>query len=337
MNEGNPEVSRLPGENRKIVVIGGGTGLACVLRGLKAFPCDLSAVVTVADDGGSSGRLRKDMGILPPGDIRNCLLALAQDESDMASLLNHRFNKGDLKGHNFGNLFLAAITEMTGDFQAAVRTMSRVLAVKGKVLPATLWDVTLSAEMSDGSVIVGEYAIPEAKKRVSRLRLIPDNPVALDEAVMEIEAAHGVIIGPGSLYTSVIPNLLVQGIRNAVKKSRAWKVYVCNIMTQPGETDGYSASDHVRAIEEHAGRLFTHVLVNTAKAPDEIGQRYAEEGRFQVKADIDTLTARRYSVIAGNYLSSGDLARHDPMQLARSIFDFAATANDVHRKAAVTD
>ncbi len=328
----------MPSGNLRIVVIGGGTGLACILRGLKTHPCDLSAVVTVADDGGSSGRLRKGMGILPPGDIRNCLLALAQDESEMASLLNHRFEKGDLKGHNFGNLFLAAMTEMTGDFQVAVRTMSRVLAVKGKVLPATLWDVTLSAEMSDGSVVLGEYAIPEAKKRVSRLRLVPDNPVALDEAVREIEAAHGVIIGPGSLYTSIIPNLLVPGIRNAVKTSRALKLYVCNIMTQPGETDGLSASDHVRAIEEHAGRVFTDVLINTAKAPDEIGQRYAQEGRFQVKADIDTLVARGYSVIAGDYLTAGDLARHDPLHLARSVFDFVSRGNTAgERKAAVTN
>lgn len=306
----------------RIVAMGGGTGLASVLRGLKPLTCELTAIVTVSDDGGSSGRLRKDMGILPPGDIRNCLLALAEAEPDMASLLNHRFTRGELAGHNFGNLFLAAMTEMTGDFQAAVRTMSRVLAVRGTVLPATLSDVTLRAEMEDGTEVSGEGAIPRARKKIRRLHLKPNDPPALDEAVKQVEEADGIVIGPGSLYTSVIPNLLVPGIRAAIVRSTAPKMYVCNVMTQPGETDDFSALDHVLAIESHAGRLFSHVLVNTRAAPRDIAEKYASEGRFQVMVDEGALYARGYIPVAGDYLTRGDLARHDSINLGRSILEF---------------
>ncbi len=322
----------------KIVAIGGGTGLASVLRGLKYHQCDLTAIVTVADDGGSSGRLRRDMGILPPGDIRNCILALAHAEPDMTSLFNHRFQKGGLKGHNFGNLFLAAMTEMTGDFQVAVKALSSVLAVRGRVLPATLCDVTLAAEMEDGSMVHGEYNIPEARKRIAKLHLEPDSPIALDEAVLEIETADGIVLGPGSLYTSVIPNLLVPGIRRAIRTSSARKLYICNIMTQPGETDGYSAYDHVKTIEDHAGRLFTHVLVNTATAPEEITERYRVEGRFQVKADVNALTANGYTPICGDYLTRGDLARHESFRLAGSLIEFfSGGPATVRRNFAMTD
>ncbi len=311
----------------KIVAVGGGTGLASVLRGLKFEDCEITAIVTVADDGGSSGRLRKEMGMLPPGDIRNCILALAQAEPDMESLFNHRFKKGVLSGHNFGNLFLAAMTEMTGDFQLAVRTMSRVLAVNGTVLPATLCDVSLLAEMEDGSKVVGEYAIPLAKKKIRRLSLEPAEPPALDEAVKEILSADGIIIGPGSLYTSIIPNLLVPGIKAAVAKSEAPKMYVCNVMTQPGETDRFSVLDHIRAIEAHAGRLFDHVLVNTATAPSDIAAKYALEGRFQVLVDNIALHDRGYVPVTGDYLTKGDLARHDSHNLGRSIMEFVAERN----------
>ncbi len=327
-------------DNPRIVAIGGGTGLGSVLRGLKSQDCEITAIVTVADDGGSSGRLRKDMGILPPGDIRNCLLALAEAEPDMTSLFNHRFEKGELSGHNFGNLFLAAMTEMTGDFQLAVRAMSRILAVTGTVLPATLCDVTLYAEMEDGTTIEGEEAIPQARKRIVRLHLRPDDPPALDEAVKQIEEADGIIIGPGSLYTSVIPNLLVPGIRAAIMKSSAPKMYICNIMTQPGETDGYSALDHVLAIEAHAGRLFSHVLVNTATAPKDIAAKYATEGKFQVLVDSNALYDRGYVPVTGAYLTKGDLARHDSNNLARSIREFVAqrgAAARLRRKSAGTD
>lgn len=306
----------------RIVAIGGGTGLASVLRGLKKEDCELTAIVTVADDGGSSGRLRKEMGILPPGDIRNCILALAQAETDMTSLFNHRFEKGELTGHNFGNLFLAAMTEMTGDFQLAVRTMSRILAVTGTVLPATLCDVVLRAELEDGTEVVGEFSIPLAKKPIRHLRLEPAEPPALDEAVKQIGMADGIIIGPGSLYTSVIPNLLVPGIRGAIMKSSAPKMYICNVMTQPGETDGFSALDHVLAIESHAGRLFSHVLVNTAAAPTDIAAKYALEGKFQVLVDSDSLYARGYVPVTGDYLTRGDLARHDSENLGKSIREF---------------
>ncbi len=321
----------------KIVAIGGGTGLASVLRGLKSRDCELTAIVTVADDGGSSGRLRKEMGILPPGDVRNCLLALAEAEPDMTSLFNHRFEKGELSGHNFGNLFLAAMTEMTGDFQLAVRTMSRILAVTGTVLPATLCDVSLEAEMEDGSTVVGEYAIPLARKRIRRLHIRPADPPALDEAVKQIDEADGIVIGPGSLYTSVIPNLLVPGIRAAIDRSSAPKMYICNVMTQLGETESYSALDHVLAIESHAGRLFTHVLVNTATAPAEIAAKYALEGKFQVLVDSKALADRGYVSVTGDYLTRGDLARHDSENLARSIWEFVtgATGEPMRREPAV--
>lgn len=317
-------MSYLP--NMKIVAIGGGTGLASVLRGLKSLSCDITAIVTVADDGGSSGRLRKDIGMLPPGDIRNCLLALAEAEPDMANLFNHRFAKGGLSGHNFGNLFLAAMTEMTGDFQLAVRTMSRILAVRGNVIPATLSDVTLRAEMEDNSVVLGEFAIPKAGKRIRKLSLLPPNPPALDEAVREIGTADGIIIGPGSLYTSIIPNLLVPGIRDAIAQSRASKLYVCNIMTQPGETDGYTVSDHVIAMENHAGRLLSSVLVNIAEAPPETAAKYAEDGRYQVRVDKSALSERGYVPVSGDYLLKGDLARHDSAKLAASILEFVSRA-----------
>ena len=306
----------------KVVALGGGTGLASVLRGLKSLDCDITAVVTVSDDGGSSGRLRKGMGILPPGDIRNCILALAEAEPDMAALFNHRFQKGELRDHNFGNLFLAAMTEMTSDFQLAVRTMSRILAVRGAVLPATLSDVSLLAVMEDGTEVVGEYNIPLARKRIRRLSLRPSDPPALDEAVKRITEADGIVIGPGSLYTSVIPNLLVPGIREAVASSLARKVYVCNIMTQPGETDGYTAVDHVLALESHAGKLVSHVIVNTSAAPPDIAERYAEEGRFQVLADCERLKECGYVPLTGSYLSKGDLARHDSESLGKTIVDF---------------
>ena len=311
----------------KVVAIGGGTGLSTILRGLKSFPCEISAIVTVADDGGSSGRLRKDMGILPPGDIRNCIIALAEAETDMTALFGHRFQKGELKGHSFGNLFLAAMTEMTGDFQVAIRTMSRILAVKGKVLPATLSNVTLVADMGDGTKVLGETNIPAANGKIKRVSLVPENPPALDEAMYAIDTADIIVIGPGSLYTSIIPNLLVQGIPGAIKKSKGNKVYICNIMTQPGETDGYSACDHVRAIEEHAGRLFTYVVVNTGVPSNELSEKYAIENKRLVLPDIGALRAAGYMPITGDFLAGSDIAHHDSYKIARTILDLADPRN----------
>lgn len=312
----------------RIVAVGGGTGLATVLRGLKSFRCEIAAIVTVADDGGSSGRLRKDMGILPPGDIRNCLLALAEAEPDMAALFNHRFEKGELTGHNFGNLFLAAMTEMTGDFQEAVRAMSRILAVKGKVLPATLSDVTLAAEMEDGTTVLGEAAIPLAGGKIKRLGLRPENPPALDEAIHEIRKADGIVIGPGSLYTSILPNLLVEGIRQAIQELLAPKLYVCNVMTQPGETDGFTAFDHVQAIYCHAGIMFSHVLVNTTCAPFDVAEKYSIENKYQVDPALEALRSSGYIPIAGNYLAKSDLARHDSLKLGAAIITFVQSQKD---------
>ena len=306
-----------------VVAIGGGTGLSTVLRGLKKLNCKISAVVTVGDDGGSSGRLRKDMGILPPGDIRNCIVALAEAESDMTALFNHRFQKGELKGHNFGNLFLAAMTEMTGDFQEAVRAMSRILAVKGTVLPATLSDVVLMAEMEDGSIVSGEANISAANGKIKRLRLHPEDPPALSEAVCEIENADVIAIGPGSLYTSVIPNLLVQGIREAIERSNAQKVYVCNIMTQPGETHNYTAFDHIKAIQEHAGRLFTYVIINTGIPPVKLRENYANENKYLVVPDLDVIEAQGYVPITGNFIASDDLAHHNSEKIADAILALA--------------
>ncbi len=317
--------------NRKIVALGGGTGLGVVLRGLKTFACELTAVVTVTDDGGSSGRLREHMGILPPGDIRNCLLALAEAEPDMAALFNHRFSKGELKGHNFGNLFLAAMTEITGDFQKAVRAMSRILAVKGKVLPATLTDVSLKARMEDGSVITGEVAISSAPGKIEKIELQPANPPALDDAIAQIQSANGIIIGPGSLFTSIIPNLLVKDIRNAIYESKAPKLYICNVMTEPGETDKFAASDHVLAIEKHAGTLFSHVLINTAKAPMQVIEKYAVEEKQAVIPDLDVLKSLGYKPISGDYLAKGDLAHHDPFKLAQSVTKFLNANTKTHK------
>lgn len=306
----------------RVVAVGGGTGLSTLLRGLKKLPCHVTAIVTVADDGGSSGRLRRDMGILPPGDIRNCLLALAEAEPEMRQLFNHRFSKGEFEGHNFGNLFLAAMTEMTGDFQLAVRAMSRILAVKGKVLPATLEDVVLEASLEDGRVIRGEHLIPEARGKIRDVRLVPPDAPALEEALNEIGLADLVVLGPGSLYTSVIPNLLVQDIARAIGSSRALKFYVVNLMTQPGETDGYSAADHVTAILNVGGPGFIDVVVvNVGQVPPGVEQRYVEEGRYLVDPSLDAIGKLGVSIIAGDFGAPGELARHDPDKLAGVILN----------------
>jgi len=248
----------------RIVAIGGGTGLSSLLRGLKEYTTNLTAIVTVADDGGSSGRLRHELGVLPPGDIRNCLVALADSESMMTDLFEYRFNEGDgLTGHSFGNLFLAAMSGIAGDFDSAIKESSRVLNIKGRVLPSTLANVALEATLEDGTVVLGESNISKSKSPIRSIRLVPESCEPLDEAIEAILAADAIVLGPGSLYTSVMPNLLVPGIAEAVERSMALKVYVCNIMTQPGETDGLSAADHARALLNGTGKmLFDHVLVN---------------------------------------------------------------------------
>lgn len=238
----------------KIVAVGGGTGLSMLLKGIKHITNNITAVVTVGDDGGSSGRLREEMGVLPPGDIRNCIAALADDEDLVTKLFQYRFKTGEgLEGHSFGNLFLTALCSITGDMVRAVKESSNVLSIRGRVLPSTLDDMKLVAEMEDGRIIHGESNIPEAHGKIKRLFTDPQTCKALDDVIAAIKDAELIILGPGSLYTSVIPNLLIQEISHEIAKSNAKKIYVCNIMTQPGETDGYSVSDHVNALMKHAG------------------------------------------------------------------------------------
>src|SRR5438105_3033854 len=250
----------------RTVVIGGGTGLSTALRGLKQRTSNLTAIVTVADDGGSSGRLRRDLGVLPPGDFRNCLVALADVEPLMENLFQYRFNHGsELDGHSFGNLFIVAMSEVTGNFERALLESSRVLAVRGQVLPSTLADLTLCAELDDSATVHGESQISGAGRAIRRVYLQPDDPEAYPEAVRAIQEAELLVVGPGSLYTSVMPNLLVKGIREAIVKSSAVKVYVCNVATEPGETDGYSVADHMAALESHfcGESPFHYVLANS--------------------------------------------------------------------------
>jgi uncharacterized cofD-like protein len=273
MQPGRPVVEAVMAHRRrsrgpKVVAIGGGTGLPTLLRGLKAHTTNLTAVITVADDGGSSGRLRRDMGVLPPGDFRNNIAALASDEALMTQLFQYRFGQGGLEGHSFGNLFITALSGITGSFEQALVESSQVLAVQGQVLPSTLEDVTLMAEMrvdENGGVsrVAGESAIPETSGTITRVYLQPDRVRAYPEAVRALLSAELIVLGPGSLFTSILPNLLVPGIAEALRASPAHKVYVCNIATQHGETEGFSAEDHVRAIEQHVGPgLFDTVLVN---------------------------------------------------------------------------
>jgi uncharacterized cofD-like protein len=302
----------------KIVVVGGGTGLGTILRGLKEISSNLTAIVTVADDGGSSGRLRQEFGILPPGDIRNCLVAMADLEPLMESLMQYRFKgESDLDGHNFGNLFLAALTGVTGDFEAAIKQSSKVLAVRGQVLPATLEHVTLEAELSDGTIVEGESEISKSKIPIDRVFLKPENVKPVPEALAAINDAEVIILGPGSLFTSIIPNLLVEDIAKALKSSKALKVYVCNAMTQPGETDHYSASDHVRQIRNHAGTgLIDMAIVNTDQIPPEILERYAEESAYPVAPDLENLRAMGIEPLGEDIILKTHVIRHDARKLA---------------------
>lgn len=333
---GKPLISILPANHNgryarrhgpKIAAIGGGTGLSTLLRGIKEYTENLTAIVTVADDGGSSGRLRKEMGILPPGDIRNCLVALADAEPLMQRLFQYRFGENDppeLAGHSFGNLFIAAMCSITGDFEVAVKESSRVLAVRGRVLPSTLDDVVLCAELDDGSVVRGESFIPRCGRAIRRVFLEPADAKALSEAVEAIEDADMIILGPGSLFTSVIPNLLVRGITEAIRESPATKAYVCNVMTQPGETDGYTASDHVRAILEHVGDgVIDYVIVNQGEVPRSLQERYRMEGSFPVVPDVERLSSLGIEFIGGDFVSENNLARHDPAKLARSVMELS--------------
>lgn len=314
----------------KIVAIGGGTGLSTMLRGLKVYSSNITAIVTVADDGGGSGILRQDLGMLPPGDIRNCILALADTEPIMEKLLQYRFEDGILKGQSFGNLFLAAMNNISNSFEEAVRKMSDVLAVTGTVLPVTLDDIKLCAELDDGHIICGESKIGKHNTthpgKIKRVFLEPNHAKALQEALDAIQEADIIILGPGSLYTSIIPNLLVDGVCDEIKKSKAIKVYVCNVMTQPGETEGYTVYDHIRALEDHSyPGIVDFCIVNTADIPADLKKNYLDDGAELVKVDYAKVRKAGVNIIQGDFVSiRNNLVRHNANKLARVIIDLVA-------------
>ena len=308
----------------KIVAIGGGTGLSMLLRGIKKYTNNVTAIVTVGDDGGSSGRLREEMGILPPGDIRNCIAALADDEDMITELFQYRFKNGEgLEGHSFGNLFLTALCAITGDMVRAVKESSNVLNIRGVVLPATLDDMKLAAVFEDGKIVHGESNIPEAHGKIKRLFTEPEHCKALPEAIAAIKEADLIILGPGSLYTSVIPNLLVDGIVEAITKSTAKKIYVCNIMTQPGETDNYSVASHVNALISHASgkKIVDAVLVND-NLPDNISEGYAKSGSIPVRLDMENIAPIGIEVVSQKLLQENKqgLVRHSSHRVARAVY-----------------
>ncbi|PWW03134.1 putative cofD-like protein [Paenibacillus cellulosilyticus] len=293
-----------------------------MLRGLKEKPLDITAIVTVADDGGSSGILRNELQIPPPGDIRNVLLALADVEPLLSNLLNYRFNSGTgLAGHSLGNLMLAAITDISGDFVSGVRELSRVLAVRGRVLPAAGQAIVLKGEMMDGSIVTGESMIPKAGKAIKRVFIEPANVEPLAEAVEAIQEADAILIGPGSLYTSIIPNLIVPKLAEAIVSSEALKMFVCNVMTQPGETDNYSVGDHLNAIHNHIGyHLFDYVIVNDGEIPPQVQSKYAEKGAKAVHLDLEEVKKRGYKVIADRLVLFRTYLRHDAERLSQHIY-----------------
>ncbi len=296
-----------------------------MLRGLKERTSNIVAIVTVTDNGGSSGRLTRQMGVLPPGDLRNCLVALADAEPTLASLFQFRFEDDHegLAGHSFGNLFIAAMTEIyKGNYEQAIAATSKVLAIRGKVYPSTTQNVTLLAEMEDGQIVEGETQIADHALPIRKMYLRPENVQPLPEALEAIRLADAIIFGPGSVYTSVIPNLLVEGIAEAVERSKAIKIYVCNVMTQPGETDNFTASDHLRVIAAHAPgrRLFDYALVNKEPPGDAILEKYEKYGQRFVTPDVEVIREMGYTPLAVNLISQTDIVRHDPARLAEAIY-----------------
>ena len=305
-----------------VVVVGGGTGLSVLLRGMKFLTSNCTAVVTTADDGGSSGRLRAELGIIPPGDLRNCLVALADTEPLMEKLMQHRFGGSSaLGGHSFGNLFIAAMAQVVGDMEQGLRATSKVLKVRGQVLPSTLALVQLQATLDDGMVVVGESNIPGSGRKIVRVGLLPGDPPAVASSVAAIEKADLLVFGPGSLYTSIIPNLLVPGIRDAVMASQAVRIYICNVMTQPGETDGYTAADHLQAIVDHVGgNPIDYVLVNRQIVATSLQKKYAGQAAFPVEPDVKRIEDLGSKVMEADLISQTDLVRHDPVKLAQAVW-----------------
>lgn len=316
----------------KVVVIGGGTGLSILLRGLKQFTSNITAIVTVADDGGGSGKLREDLGMLPPGDIRSCLLALANTEPTMEKLLQYRFTDGMLKGQNFGNIFLAAMNSIYGSFETAVREASNVLAVTGKVLPMTLEDVKLCAVLENGNTIIGESSIPsdviKNGSKIDHIYMEPKMSYPLEESVEAIKEADIIVLGPGSLYTSVIPNLLVNDIVDTIYKARADKIYITNVMTQPGETDKYSLVDHVNAILKHSREDFLdYVIGNTEDVPIDTLEKYIKDGSKPVlvkKGQRQILESKNIKLIGAKLIDvKKDYIIHDNIFLSKILIDIA--------------
>jgi len=338
MPEGDQElVDRLLQRRRlhrgpKIVAIGGGTGLSTLLRGLKDYSSNITAIVTVADDGGSSGRLRREIGVLPPGDIRNCLAAFADEEKLLTELFQYRFSAGDgLVGHSFGNLFLTAMSDITGDLEQAIVASSRVLAIRGEVLPATLTDVNLWAQLDDGRRIEGESSITQAKGKILKIGCTPENPPALPRALEAILEADYIIIGPGSLYTSIIPNLLVPEIAIAISESKAPRIYVCNIMTQEGETQGYSVAEHIRAIDKACGiALFDAVLVQGKSPSEKTLIRYAQQNAHPVFVDREAIKELGRRIVVANVMDEDEvtgLIRHNSHLLATVLLRWYSRAH----------
>jgi uncharacterized cofD-like protein len=327
--------------------LGGGTGLSTLLRGLKELVSrrreeapdpqhpiiDLTAIVTVTDDGGSSGRLRRENRILPPGDIRNCMVALSQDEALLGRLFQYRFHAGrGLVGHNFGNLFLAALTHVTGDFAEAVRVSSKILAIRGRIFPSTVSNVSLIATLEGGRKVHGETRITASRKPIKKLALVPRSARPLPKALEAIHEADLILLGPGSLYTSILPNLLIPEIASAISKSKAARVYIANIMTQPGETSGYALADHLRAIQRHTPRpVVDWVVANRQAISSDVARRYRKHGAEQVAIDLASLQSLGYRVILDNLLEEHGVIRHNPDRLARLLLEEFLSPNSARR------
>jgi uncharacterized cofD-like protein len=338
----------------RVVAIGGGTGLSTLLKGLKGFvhwPAeipgvqpdspvirDLCAVVTVSDDGGSSGRLRKELNMLPPGDIRNCIVALSEDEALLSRLFRHRFDRGSgLEGHSFGNLFLAALTSLTSDFSEAVRLSSEILLTRGHIYPATTSNIELETLMEDGTRVRGETKITASKGRIRELYLVPPDVEPMPQTLEAIAHADLITIGPGSLFTSLIPNLLVRGIPEAIVASPAIKVYICNLMTQANESLGLTAADHIRALNGHAQKqLFDYALLNRAPLSDELNAKYASEGACQIVNDLEAIEALDVIPVLGEYLEEAGAARHNATRAASDLLAIVAQHPSNERRSSVS-
>lgn len=316
----------------RVVAIGGGTGLPALLQSLRPIKGEpsfeeLKAIVTVADTGGSSGRLRRDLGTLAPGDIRNCLVALSGAPEILTKLFQYRFSQGELDGHSFGNLFIVALAGVTGDFSTAIEKLHDILAIKGQIYPSAKENVELVAQFDDGEMVMGEEAIPRKMGRIASISIYPPNPDPPEGAIEALKCADLVLLGPGSLFTSIIPNLLVPKIREAILGSSARKVFVLNLATQPGETDGFRASDHIKAVFGHSAEgIVDTILVNTEKLSGDLEKNYQEAGSPLVEIDEDALVSLNLSIVKKDLLAAGEFARHDPKKLRQAILELMRTA-----------